>query len=729
MPYQPTYPSPYMETIDVKKTGGNTFKCLINPKDTVQSAKIKIYKNKGDYAKRLYDAYIGSSAGYNIVNIPDVGREMFDDLYLRIRNNEKLGFNYAGVHYHISKVSYDSNNNKVSIHISPDYQAADSPVGDTISIYTNVVREIDLSSALFPFIGDGTDNSWLECVIDGEGLTNGEDYKWSISLNCNDYDIVSNAGVFVTPKDSTGSPNVYVVRNPELENSVKNLMNSGINCYITINHKKIKIVSIGSGYITDVNGKAETRTFIKLDSSIESYPTDEECVISTYSSIVQSPEYYFKARTEPLVTFDVPETIDSSTYTFNATYFQEQYAGIAYFEYSLYSYGELIASSGQVFSQKIFHTFNSIVEGTEYTIVLHIVDNNGIEITEERTFVAEYDLLQSIIAPVIEIDNNSSCARVDFSNNAVIPSTLTGADSANFEIFGDQDYDVISSGNVISYSSPSITISPCDTLMSHMAIKIGEEMRWIESFSRNEDGTIDIALDSPFETEVLAGTYYEICSYYNGIHLDENQSILWDNINDNPLIFPDRSTQVIHWHGVHSFNGVILEKTNSEFTLGGTVVSYDGEKFICKMGTLPEVHYSPYIGTANAVAGYDEYSTKGIVQEYLSSTSIVVESADVIQIGSVIQIGNECRIITDVVVDDSSTTITIDREFENDRNEAVNYVIYDENYQYILDDSQELLDTDILIDNDLINKYWWLIVLLPNEIKVIKTVPFIESEV
>ncbi len=726
MPYQPTYPSPYMETIDVKRTGGSTFKCLINPKDTVQSATIKFYENNVVSGEVIYTVRSSISTGYAYFYV-QYEATMYNDLKLRLDNKEKLSLSLGEKTIYITSMSLD--NSSIRFNVSPNIPSNISNGTYDINIYTDIIKTVEVPDNVFPIVGDGTDSSWLECTIDGEGLENGKDYKWSISLGCNDYTIVHKMGEFVTPANWTNRAVVYVPYNTSLQTAVNNLMNSGVDCYVTINSEKIKISSVSSNYITDSNGNATTMTVIGLSSSIDTYPTGQCSSVFTDITIVQSPEYYFKARTEPLVTFEVPDTIGSSTHRFDATYFQEQYAGIAYFEYSLYSHGELIDSSGQVFSQKISHTFNSLVEGTEYTIVLHVVDNNGIEITEERNFIVEYDLLQSVIAPVIEIDNKNACVRVDFSNNAVIPSTLTGADSASFEMFGDQDYDVISSGNVISYSSPSITISPCDTLMSHMTIKIGEEMRWIESFSRNEDGTIDITLDNPFKNEVLTGTSYEICSYYNGIHLDENQSILWDKINDNPLIFPDRSTQVVHWHGVHGFSGVILEKINSEFPLGNTVVSYDGVKFVCKMGTLPEVNYSPYIGVANAVAGYDEHSVRGVVQAFPSTTSIVVGNSNVIQVGAVIQIGNECRIITDVVVGDSAATITINREFDIDMSEDVNYVVYDENYQYILDDSQELLDTDILIDNDLINKYWWLIVLLPNEMKVIKTVPFIESEV
>lgn len=546
MGYQPTYPSPYMESIDVAKKGGNIFKCLINPKDTVKSATIKIYSNTDNQLKKTITSFESS----------------------------------------------------------------------------------------FPFKGGLSDDSWLECIVDGTSLSNGTDYKWSITLVYND------------------------------------------------------------------------------------------------NSSLTSPEYYFKARTTPVVTFNVDETIESSTHTFNATYTQEQNVGIAYFQYDLYDGSELVSSSGKVFTQNISHTFENLVNGTEYVVKLTIVNNDGVEICEERTFNVDYLIMVTTINPIISVDNDKTCISVDFTNNASIPSTLIGTDKVNYKTFGDPDYVVVSSGNVIAYSSPSITIEPYDNIMSNMCIKIGEEIIRIISCTRKEDGTIVATLKNGFSTNPLIDSYYEVCSYYNGIRLDEGQAILWDNVNDKPLVIPDRSSQVIHWHGSHGFNGLILEKINSEFVLDSTTVSYDGENFTYKLGTSEAVNYCPYAGTATAIAGRDEHSVAGRIQAYdSSSSSVTLENSEFITAGRSIQVGSEYRSITDVVIDGETAVATLDRAFDIEPTTDDMCVVYDDSYLYLLTDDDELTDTDILIDNDLSYKYWWLIVLLPNSVKFIKTVPFIESEV
>ena len=45
MPYQPTFPYPYLEGIDVSKEN-NVFKCLINPRDEIVGYKITILSNR-----------------------------------------------------------------------------------------------------------------------------------------------------------------------------------------------------------------------------------------------------------------------------------------------------------------------------------------------------------------------------------------------------------------------------------------------------------------------------------------------------------------------------------------------------------------------------------------------------------------------------------------------------------------------------------------------------------
>lgn len=631
MAYQPTYPSPYMETIDATQEGGNIFKCLINPKDTILNATINIYSNTD----------------------------------------------------------------------------------------SSLVKTVELDDSIFPFVGGLSDNSWLSCVVDGENLNNKRDYKWSITLAYDESENISSGYI----SSVSGSDYITIPGTSSLYNRLKD----GGVYYIVTSSERVKISSVRWG---GTNGII-THLYVHLESSFSVPPIEGDIYdIETNHLTLTSPEYYFKARTNPKVTFEVPEIISNSTHTFTSTYSQDQKVGVAYFQYDLFKNGVEIASSGKVFTQDITYTFDNLVNDTEYDVVLTILNNDGVEMHEERTFNVDYPIMVSTINPIVTVDNDKTCISVDFTNNASIPSTLVGADNANYEVFGKPDYDVVSSGNVIAYSSPSITIEPYDNIMPNMYIKIGEEIIKIVNYIRQKDETIVVTLENGYDVDPLIGTSYEVCSYCNGIHLDEGQAILWDNVSDKPLVIPDRSSQVIHWHGSHGFNGLILEKINSEFLLGSTTVSYDGEKFTYKLGTSEAGSYCPYKGTATAIAGGDEHSVVGIVQAYDSSSpSITLESSEFITKGRSIQIGNEYRTITDIVVSGETTAATLDRAFDTDPKTDDIYAVYDDNYLYKLSDDDELADTDILIDNDLSYKYWWLIALLPDGVKFRKTVPFIESEV
>lgn len=630
MAYQPTYPSPYMEAIDVTQEGGNIFKCLINPKDTILDATINIYYNTD----------------------------------------------------------------------------------------SSLVKTIELEDSTFPFVGGLSDNSWLQCLVDNKNLTNKRDYKWAITLTFDEYEIVGSGSV-----SSASTTSVEFPYNLSLYNRLKD----GHTYYITVNSERIQISGVGYSY----DGSTYTSMHVNLKTPFSNTPVEGDIFdIDADHLILTSPEYYFKARTKPLVTFDVPETISNSTYTFTATYSQEQKVGIAYFQYELYNKNELIATSGKVFTQNILHTFENLVNGTEYVIKLTIVNNDGVEMYEERTFGVDYPIMATAINPVIAVDNCKTCVSVDFSNNASIPATLVGTDNVNYKAFGDPDYVIVSSGSIVAYSSPLITIEPYDNIMPNMYIKIGGEVIRIVSYTRQEDETIIATLENGFSTDPLIGSPYEICSYFNGINLDEGEAILWDNVNDKPLVIPDRSSQVIHWHGSHGFNGLILEKINSEFVLGSTTVSYGGENFTYKLGTSEAVNYCPYVGVASAIAGNDEHSIIGHVRGYNPSTpSITLESSEFISVGRTIQIGNEYRTISGVSEESGNLVVTLDRVFDIEPQIDDIYAVYDENYLYILADDDELSDDDILIDNDLSYKYWWLIVLLPDSVRFIKTVPFTESEV
>ena len=756
MAYQPTYPSPYMEAIDATQENGNIFKCLINPKDTILDASINIYNNDSQDKKLIHtgDTLTQSSTG-NITYISlNIG--MYYELKKRINRGEIL---YVGILNQGTMTFRQINSVSMSWYITAyiyfDAVAVnkgtyEDKVSYTWYIYSNITNNIELDEQIFPFVGELSDNSWLSCNVENGVFNNGEDYKWSINLKTSDNQVLAKSVKSVIHPSMSGNTAdftkyIHIPFSQELYNDCMYAVNRG-DCFLTINSEKRKIVSIQSDNFNNWTVDGETFSYVKyveLETPLsKAYSHKDTCSISQSFSELTSHEYYFKARTAPVVLFDVPEVVNSSSYVFSATYSQEQQVGVAYFQYDLFKNGVEIASSGKVFTQDITYTFDNLVSGTEYDVVLTIVNNDGVELREERRFAIEYPSTSSVIAPVLSLNNKTGCISVDFDNNASIPATVGGGDTVEYKSFGviDQpsNYSVVSSGKILEGSTPDkLIVDDYPNIKTDMYISVDGETVRVSHCENLNDAKIELQVEPSLQTEDVEGLPYEVLSFFNGIHLADNQSILWDTISGNPLEFPDDSSQVVHWHGNHGFNGVIVEKINSELPLGSTVVSYDGMNFSYKLGTEDIVNFCPYLGLVSAIAGNNEHSGVSHVVEFdpASPLSFKIDKAAIKSKflpeteeidGLSVQINNESRTVTSLEDDGNNLSVTIDRAFLSDINTETMCVIYDENYLYVLSDDDEIQNDDILIDNDLSYKYWWLIVLLPDEVQFIKTVPFLD---
>ncbi len=121
MPYQPTFPYPYLEAIDVGLEDGNDFKCLINSRDIIQK----------------YIVTIMSALDSSVVCT--IKGEFYSGNFKKYK---KVG---SGAETEISPIPNDD-------------------------------------SAL-PLKGSPSDNSWLQVNIpQNMGMINGQNYKWNITL-------------------------------------------------------------------------------------------------------------------------------------------------------------------------------------------------------------------------------------------------------------------------------------------------------------------------------------------------------------------------------------------------------------------------------------------------------------------------------------------------------------------------------------------------------------------
>lgn len=120
MPYEPNFPKPKGDAIDVNSVGGNEFMCLINAKDKIEAYEIKILAMSNG-------AQICSLRGSIVDNVN--------------KKFKKIGTTDP------EEISIPSTDSKL------------------------------------PFQGSYTDDSWLNInVPTGLGLVNGYDYKWNITL-------------------------------------------------------------------------------------------------------------------------------------------------------------------------------------------------------------------------------------------------------------------------------------------------------------------------------------------------------------------------------------------------------------------------------------------------------------------------------------------------------------------------------------------------------------------
>ena len=313
-----------------------------------------------------------------------------------------------------------------------------------------------------------------------------------------------------------------------------------------------------------------------------------------------SPPYYFRTRPEPIITFDIPEEINACSIESTAEYSQkytDKYAvqheiSVAYHSFELYCNGDLIDSTGDIYSPRMDYVYNNLIDGNDYTLKLTITNDNGMEFIEERDFRVRYNLYETTANPIVSFDSDKNCVIVDYSDNIVIAGKSEKNNRFNLITYADKDNKVSDTTNALS--------------------------------------------------------------------LNKGQNIFWDEKgNGVPLNLTD-TYQIIHWHG-RPGTGQILEITDNENSSNNIKVWYSEGFFFYKIGLSPQKQISP---------GYNKIDGEIVIENPISQT-------------------------TDV----------------------------DENKLYMFYGGYEdvnISDSDYILSNDLLYKYWWYIVILPDEVRFIR---------
>lgn len=213
----------------------------------------------------------------------------------------------------------------------------------------------------------------LQMEVPANSFSNGNDLIWSARLYTSSYDIK------VASNTVTGSLTASKIAIPLYsENRVK------AGQKIIIDGTEYTIVS----YTADDTAMIGTVT---LSAEPTSDVTGKEFKI--YSDFIDMPMYFFKARTTPTVTIQsFPSTINSREYSFVGTYSQNEGVAIQYYIFNLYDKdGELIDTTGKIYSADIKYKYDGFTNGLDYMIELICNNQDNIEVsTSKISFSVSY---------------------------------------------------------------------------------------------------------------------------------------------------------------------------------------------------------------------------------------------------------------------------------------------------------------------------------------------------
>lgn len=599
MLYQPTFPSPYLETIDLGNSTGNVFKCLINPKNKVTGYKINVLLNSDNNSCCQLKGWLEDVDG--------------------VQTQKKA--------YSIDE-------------------------GATWTEFDSIPNE----DSVLPVVGNFSDESWLQILIPSDvdlGLTNENDYKWNITLYQDSKDIKVLTGTFYAASSSTTQTVFKIERTEKI---------IAKEMYIKTNNVLRKITAVD-------NSTSENYTKITLESEL-GFKVGTNTSYEILSTCITSYDYYFKSRKTPVLTFEVPDTINSLSHTFSASITRESEfygANISSYKFNLYLGTELIYTSENVYSNDITYTYNGFISGNKYSIRLTVITEDGETINDEKEFLVSYNISYSTILVEAEIDKAVNGVSLDYSSQVSINGLIKDSSDVSYTMYKNSNDNIPETNNSVY-------------------LEKGQILYW-DSVNNTKD-----------------------------------------------LIIPNNSTTLLHWHGDLGYTGKIAELSSNLLTTEKISIGYDSKNFYYKIGTNDAIYYNPYTnGSASVIAGADDYSVGGQILEYTNENNVVqitIPYSEKVHKGMYVFMSGERKLITDVInQNDTETVITIESAFASEITEGQSFFIYDELRCYTFSDDDIPQDTDIFVENDIGHNYWWLIVIKQNEVRFIKTKRYTDTVV
>jgi len=406
--YQPSFPSPYLSTIDANKE--NTFRFKVNG-DCVIAYQILIYNastNELVYEGNKEDCCVYGNDGddsFIEVIIPVYKTDENGD-FITDENGNKITILTNGLDY-VWKAKLWQNTHDIEVVRGRVYEHVDKETSGDSGIKIRPHIEDTVREGMVLRIGtqDYTVNS---CVLQYPKI-----YANKSS---------SESGVIYVDPNADGTDGLkygtYVIvggfGNSYNKTTKTCTLNSNMTYFGQVDLSDSSIVNTVSGVSYVQNISPSLYSTAKLHGTISTaIPAGTEYVV--LSNYVECDVgFFFQARTTPeLTVYNNNEEITNNMITnthssidIKASY-KQQGSNIKYWNITLKSNGRVVNSTGNVYNSKIEYQYDSLLP-QEYVLEIIVENNDGTVLEEKINITVQYNDANALLAPNTKLEYDSA---------------------------------------------------------------------------------------------------------------------------------------------------------------------------------------------------------------------------------------------------------------------------------------------------------------------------------
>lgn len=534
MLYQPSFPSPYLSTIDANEK--NTFRFKVNG-DCVVAYQILIYNastNELVYEGNKEDCCVYGNDGddsFIEVIIPAYKTDENGD-YITDENGNKITILTNGLDY-VWKAKLWQKTHDIEVVRGRVYEEVTS--GSAIKIRPHI--EDSVREGMILRIG-AQDYIIKSCVLQHPKIysnksSNEAGYIY-VDPNSEGYDQITD-GDYITIGGLGNSYNkntkIYQVSYHNTETVVVRVRDTSFSNTIA-----------GVTYIQ--NTTPSLYSTAKIDGDISNTITagTEYVVLSDY--VECDVGFFFKARTTPELIIsnngkDIENNTISNTHSsinIRASYLQEQGSNIKYWNITLKSGGRTVHTTGNVYNNKIEYYYDSLLP-QEYILDIIVENNDGTILEQNINIDVNYNDANALLTPKTKLEYDSA-VKIDWGDSySIVGSSTFDANDDSYDseqqciILKDEQsvlWDNIDTTNPLNLTDPTVVSTLVTNLNSYDGVLV-------EIFDSNGTDKIEVGYNSKEFWWTINGDRYYYNPYTDGVI--EQVGVDKDHTNSSDILY------------------------------------------------------------------------------------------------------------------------------------------------------------------------------------------------